>query len=112
MLSDMMNIKSFLYSLILMMVLQTGIVAADVHHIIFDEQDNHSLIDPIADDSPDSVHMDADQHQCGHSHCVHFVAVPHVVNIPLSLFKDTFFSPYQYIHASGSVSSMYRPPKA
>ena len=62
MLSDMMNIKSFLYSLILMMVLQTGIVAADVHHIIFDEQDNHSLIDPIADDSPDSVHMDADQH--------------------------------------------------
>lgn len=55
MLSDMMNIKSFLYSLIMMMVLQTGIVAADVHHIIFDEQDNHSLIDPIADDSPDSV---------------------------------------------------------
>ncbi|WP_286304815.1 hypothetical protein [Methylophaga marina] len=108
----MMNIKSFLYSLILMMVLQTGIVAADVHHIIFDEQDNHSLIDPIADDSPDSVHMDADQHQCGHSHCVHFVAVPHVVNIPLSLFKDTFFSPYQYTPVSGSVSSMYRPPKA
>ncbi|MAX50874.1 MAG: hypothetical protein CMH22_02710 [Methylophaga sp.] len=86
-----MNIKCFLYSLILMMVLQTGIVAADVHHIIFDEQDNHSLIDPIADDSPDSIHMDTDQHQCGHSHCVHFVAVPHVVSLPLSLFKDTFF---------------------
>lgn len=94
------------------MVLQSGIVAADVHHIIFDEQDNHSLIDPIADDSPESLHMDTEQHQCGHSHCVHFVAVPHVVNLPLSLFKETFFLPYQYTPASGTLRSMYRPPKA
>ena len=108
----MMNIKMFLYSLIMMMVLQSSIVAADVHHIIFDEQDNHSLIDPIADDSPDSVHIDADHHQCGHSHCVHFVAVPHMVNLSVSSFKDAFFSRYQYTPISGSISSMYRPPKA
>ncbi len=112
MLTTMMNIKSFLYSLILMMVLQTGIVAADVHHIVFDEQDNHSLIDPIADDSSDDTHMDTDQHQCGHSHCVHFVAVPHMVNILVSSFKDTFFVRYQSLAISGSISSMYRPPKA
>ena len=116
---DFMSIQSFAKVLILMIVIQSGIVAADVHAATTMLHTQQQSIDLASHEQPQAENTD--QHQtsagddcafCSHSHCAHFVAICTANNIMAQATSDRVFIPYQLASIADVAVSMYRPPKS
>ena len=98
--------------LITMMLLQSTIAVADLHHVIYEDVESHSLLSSAVEQSITHDHSNVADHQCGHSHCVHFVALSHDHDINLPQFSDHFEFHYRKYPILGISVPMFRPPKA
>lgn len=116
-----MSIRSFVNLLLLMIAMQSGIVAADIHDFVFSpaqeqqtDLSNHQEIHEQLSQHSHSgdTQIDSDCAHCVHSHCSHFVALNHSPSLNIKDYRDNFFCPYLQTTETGFTASMYRPPKS
>ncbi len=115
-----MSIRSFVNLLILMIAMQSGTVAADIHNFAFaTPQEQQTGLDTHQDQHQQLIQQSHTQDKlsdngcahCIHSHCCHFVALSHNLGLSLTDFRDSFFYSYLLTTETGFSASMYRPPR-
>ena len=120
--SKPMSVHSFVKVLIL--VMQSGIVAADVHSVVPEDASEQHLDNNDFDDShQDQAQLAGEQNSpssdpaescvlCMHCHCSHFIAINTRSSIEVYPSPENFYYPYQLASVTDFSVSMYRPPKS
>jgi hypothetical protein len=116
-----MSVHSFVKVLILMIVIQSGIVAADVHSVVPEHAPEQHLHNDDLNDGLQDQAQNTGEHNsssadgcafCMHCHCSHFTAINTSADIDVYPRPDNFFYPYQLASVTDYSVSMYRPPKS
>lgn len=119
-----MSVHSFVKVLILMIVIQSGIVAADVRSVVPEHvPEQHLDNNDINDSHQDKVQLAGEHNSpssdpaescvlCMHCHCSHFIAINTSSSIEVHPIPDNFYYPYQLASVTDFSVSMYRPPKS
>lgn len=106
--------------LILMIALQSGMVAADIHDDVFaatQEQQSDSDLHQEKHQQlsePSHSHDLVDKTACAHfdhSDCSHFVALFQSSGLKFPGYRESSFPFYRTISGNGYSASLYRPPK-
>lgn len=119
-----MSAHSLVKVLILMIVIQSGIVAADVHSVVPDYASEQHIDDNDFNDSHHSQAQGVSEHNspisnsdercvlCMHCQCSHFTAINTSSNIEVYPSPEFFYHPHHLASLTDFSVSMYRPPKS
>tara|TARA_R100001132_G_scaffold3309_1_gene2862 strand:- start:48182 stop:48526 length:345 start_codon:yes stop_codon:yes gene_type:complete len=114
-----MSVKFIINMLILMIVMQSGIVAADVH--ISDSATPHEHQFVLDDSNAIQQANNASSHDaqstgdcdfCMHCKCSHFIAIFNIDGIDVAANPDNYFNLHPRSPKPDFTVSMYRPPRS
>lgn len=114
-----MSVKLIINMLILMIVMQSGIVAADVHisnsatpHEHQFALDDSNAIQQANNASSHDAQSTGDCDFCMHCQCSHFIAIYSNDGIDVAAFPDNYFYLYIMTPKPDFTVSMYHPPRS
>ncbi|MBL1456391.1 MULTISPECIES: hypothetical protein [Methylophaga] len=114
-----MSVKLIINMLIFMIVMQSGIVAADIHTYDSKTSQEHQLV--LDDSNAIQQANNASSHDaqstgdcdfCMHCQCSHFIAIFNIDGINVAAIPYNYFNLHPRSPKPDFTVSMYRPPRS